>query len=488
MKHLYIYICMAAALAATPAHGGDKGRLGFKDVRVVRAAEKINVNVDLVLDSLKLGRNNQIFVSPAISDGTSQVVLPAVLVNGRNMHIAYERGTIAGLTDGYDIAQEVKRDKGAQTVHYVAAAPFEKWMLSPDAELKFLVDTCGCGHAYAGSVTGPTPLGLNPVGDMRLVYITPKVTELPVAIHEGKARVQFEVDKTELHTEPYRCASGQRIDNREQLQAINDTVSYALSDPNVEIATINITGYASPESPYTHNEYLATGRSKSLAEYLGAKYNLPAEARRYGSVPENWEEFREMVVNAGDITDAQRTDLLQLIDRPAYGPSDYDAKETELKTSPKFAQLYRTKILPKWFPLLRATKFTITTHLRPLSDEQLAEVIETSPQLMSLNQMFRVARLYAEGSDDFNRIIDIALRYYPDDPVANTNAAIAALSRGDLDTAESLLQKAGDSQEAENARGILAARRSDLDEALRRFIAAGNLPEAVRNRQLIGNE
>ncbi|MDE6170955.1 MAG: hypothetical protein K2F68_07350, partial [Duncaniella sp.] len=318
-----------------------------------------------------------------------------------------------------------------------------------------------------------------------LTYVTPQVTELPVAIHEGRARVQFEVDRTELHTTPYTCRNGQRIDNREQLRIIDDSVAYALSDPNVEIASIGICGYASPESPYMHNEYLATNRSRALAEYLAGRYSLPAERCTYSSVPENWGEFREIAESATGITDSQRADLLSLIDRPAYGASDYDEKERELKTSPKFARLYRSLILPEWFPRLRATKFTISTRLRPMSDEQLASVIAKTPALMSLNQMFRVARLYPEGSPEFNSVIATALTYYPDDTVANLNAAVAAIKSGDLDRASLYLARSDKSPEAENARGVLAAHEGDYEAARRHFEAAAPLPEAVRNIALI---
>ena len=314
------------------------------------------------------------------------------------------------------------------------------------------------------------------------------MTELPVSIHEGKARVQFEVDKTELHPQPYVCKNGQRIDNRAQLAIIEDSIRYATSDPNVEIAKITITGYASPESPYEHNDYLATNRSRALSEYIADRFSLPRGIADYGSVPENWVEFRQQVVDSKELTDKQRADLLELIDRPAYGPADYDAKEKELKTSPQFAALYKSTILPKWFPQLRATKFAISTRLKPMPDEQLAEIILTSPEKMSLNQMFRVARLYPEGSDDFNRVISTALKYYPNDPTANLNAAAAEVAKGDYSRAKTLLEKAGNSPEANNLRGIVATSEENYDEAIRYFEKAGDLPEAKHNRAMLGLE
>ncbi len=461
--------------------------VGTANLKKSRAADKLVVSFDLVLDSLRLGSDKQLYITPVVENGKEKVTFPTVLVNGRNMHYGYLRGTMP-VSDNYtDIFAEVQRRNGkAQKVAYEAVIPMQHWMLGRDTYINLVVDSCGCGVPAGSYIPFHEPTDLNPADRMRLVQITPPVTELPVTVHEGRARVQFEVDKTELHTEPYRTVrSRQLIDNRDQLAIIDDSVKYALSDPNVEIASIEVTGYASPESPYTHNDYLATNRSKALADYLGARYHLPAGAAKYGAVPENWGEFRDMVLNANDITEQQRRDLLELIDRPAYGPADYDEKERELRTSPKFAKLYAQKILPEWFPMLRATQFAISTRLKPLSDERLAEVIKTHPQLMSLNQMFRVARLYAEGSPEFNQTIATALKYYPDDPIANLNAAVAALQVGEQAEAEKLLEKAGNSPEAENARGVIATQRGDFDTAIRHFEAAGALPEAVKNLRLI---
>ena len=112
---------------------------------------------------------------------------------------------------------------------------------------------------------------LNFMPDLSLAYITPEVTEDRIIVHEGSARVQYEVNKTDLHDQPYRCKNGQMIDNRRELKTITDSIDYAVSDPNVEIASINLVGYASPESPYTHNEFLATNRARSLADYIGRR-------------------------------------------------------------------------------------------------------------------------------------------------------------------------------------------------------------------------
>ena len=479
---------LAASLSASAFAAAPAGKIAMENMEFYRHGDNFNLQLNYVLDSLRLGSNRQILVTPVVEGAQGQqVAFPTVLINGRNMHYAYERGTVRDrLADSYDIVTEVRRYNGkAQEVAYSATTPFRDWMYESDAAITFRYDTCGCGR-FAGQEIERIPLELNPVNQMSLAWLTPQVTELPVLIHEGKARVQFEVDKTELHPEPYVCRNGQRIDNREQLAIIDDSIRYATTDPNVEIARIEITGYASPESPYTHNDYLATNRSRALAEYIGDRYSLSPEVTAYGAVPENWTEFRQQVLDAKDITEKQRADLLELIDRPAYGPADYDAKERELRTDPRFAQLYRSTILPKWFPQLRATKFAISTRLKPMPDEKLAEIILKSPEQMSLNQMYRVARLYSEESPEFRRTIEIALKHFPDNPEANTLGAIFAIQSGDYDRAAQLLERAGDNPEANNARGIVATKRGDFKAAASFFDAAGRLPEAKRNKALLG--
>lgn len=488
MKTLSAIVAVAALMVPAWATSHGEGKVKWEEPDLSRQGRNLELTVRMVLDSVRLGSNEQLYLSPVISDSEgNEEVLPALLLNGRNMHIAWQRGTIpATPASSQPLADEMQRRNGTeQSYDYHAMIPFRDWMLAPGAQLAFVTDTCGCGHQHGRLSEPVATLDLNPWKQMERVYQTPAVALPPVRIHNGSARVQFEVDRTELHAEPYRARNGQRIDNRAQLKVIDDSVQYALSDPNVEIAKIRIVGYASPESPYDHNSYLAFNRSKALVEYLADKYNLPPESREYDAVPENWVEFRETVVSAPDITETQRADLLELIDRPATTAQEYDAKERELKTSPKFAKLYKEKILPQWFPRLRATRFEITTRLRPLTDDALAQVMATDPSMMSLDQMMRVARLYSEDSPEFRQAIGKILEHYPDDPVANLNAAAFAIADGDAERAAALLEKAGDSPEAQNLRGILATGRGDIESAREAFAKAPGLEQARKNLEVL---
>ncbi|MDE6299244.1 MAG: tetratricopeptide repeat protein, partial [Muribaculaceae bacterium] len=69
----------------------------------------------------------------------------------------------------------------------------------------------------------------------------------------------------------------------------------------------------------------------------------------------------------------------------------------------------------------------------------------------------------------YNEAFEIAARMFPDDPVANLNAAFCALQQNNIPAAEAYLQKAGDSDEAKYARGVLLARVGKDDEAMKIF-------------------
>lgn len=474
---------------SVPASASVDKDIKIEHTAVIPVKDQVRFSAEIVLDDLKLGANKQIYLTPVIEDsnGNSEV-LPSALVNGRSMQIAWNRGTVKSnqkYTNGVSVVE--KRNNGKpQTINYAVSVPLQDWMWGPSTSLKWVVDSCGCGH-LAGSVASEANLlTLNPAEKMRVSYVVPKVAPVPISIHEGKARVQFEVNEAVLHTEPYICRNGQPIDNRFELQIIDDSISNALSNKNMEIAKIRICGYASPEGSYLGNERLSTERSRALAEYIVDHYKLPIEKSEYSAVAENWEGFLQLAKEDTYLKPEVKAALIELIERPAYGPADYDEKERILKTDPMFKNIYSSMILPEWFPQLRTTKFEIQTQLKPLTDEQLAEVIKTDPEKLSLNQMFRVSSLYPEGSPEFNSTIDTMLLYYKDDEAANLNAASAALKRGDLEKAEQYLKKAGDTPEADNARGILATWRGNMEQAREYFLKAGALPEAVKNLEMLG--
>lgn len=98
--------------------------------------------------------------------------------------------------------------------------------------------------------------------------------------------------------------------------------------------------------------------------------------------------------------------------------------------------------------------------------EEAKEVIKTRPQNLSLNEMFMVANSYPAGSQEFVDVFEVAVRMYPENEIANMNAAAAAILRNDLVAAERYLNKVN-SKEPEyiNSLGVVALLKGDYDQA-----------------------
>ena len=87
----------ASALCAFIAASAAAQTLTTENVNIQIAGDYLNVSADLVLDSLRLKSNNQIFITPVVKNDAEMTDLPSVLVNGRNMHISYQRGLLSNV-------------------------------------------------------------------------------------------------------------------------------------------------------------------------------------------------------------------------------------------------------------------------------------------------------------------------------------------------------------------------------------------------------
>ena len=122
------------------------------------------------------------------------------------------------------------------------------------------------------------------------------------------------------------------------------------------------------------------------------------------------------------------------------------------------------------YPYLRRTDYRIEYTIRIFNDvEEIKRVMTERPQKLSQNEFYLVAQEYQPGTAEFSDVFETAVRIFPDDAIANLNAANAAIRRDDFAVAHRYLDKAGDSAEAVYARGALAIREKDYDTA-RRFL------------------
>lgn len=128
-------------------------------------------------------------------------------------------------------------------------------------------------------------------------------------------------------------------------------------------------------------------------------------------------------------------------------------------------EVYR-KMLTCFYPKLRKVQCLVSYNVRNLSVEEGKELLETNPQYLSLDEMFRIANSYPKGSEEFQKVFEIAVRTYPDDPTANLNAAAIALTQKDTLQARKYLDKARqDVPEYVNNLGVYYMLTGELNKA-----------------------
>lgn len=309
----------------------------------------------------------------------------------------------------------------------------------------------------------------------QLAYVTPQAEQEKTRHLSGRAFLDFVVDKTDIRPN-YRG-------NAAELAKVLQTIDVVRRDTFTTITHISIHGYASPESPYQHNAYLAQARAEAFATYVQGLISLPKNLFTIKSTPEDWEgliaHLDSLKNPIGSMSPMGPMSPMSLEAVKAIASSDDapDAKERLLKK--QYPREWRW-MLDSIFPALRHSDYEVRYTVRPFTVKEAAQVIREKPQHLSLNEMFLVANTYEPGSQDYNDVFETAVRMYPNDETANLNAAVIALAKKDLAAAQRYLLKAGTSPQAQNARAVLAIYENRLDDA-EQLLRQTALPEAQRN-------
>lgn len=468
MKKTFIILFLAAT-AATAFSAIQQtlvdGSVKVANLHTVRSGDRVSVDLDFVLDSLSLASNRGLVYTPMLVNGTDTLSLQSAEVMGRKRYIFYQRNNKSATENPVFVAQRLNGK--AQTEHYAAWCDYKDWMSG--SQVVVGEGTCGCSQTQIGETAyNPiAPSGLiTPDWDYRYAFITPVPEAIKSREIEGSARLNFVINKYDI-----RPTFG---NNQAELAKIRNTIDVVRQDSDVTITGISLHGYASPDGKYANNEILAANRTKALEDYLEEYYSeIPHSVFSTESTAEDWDGVYAYVDKNRDSLPAG---FASIVENTKLTPDQKD--ETLAKKYPDF---YKSDIKQGLYPSLRRTDYKISYNIRQFSLEEARRIIKERPQNLSLNEMYHVANSYETGSQEFCQVFDVAVRMYPESELANTNAACAALLRNDLQSATNFLKKAGNSAEAENARGVLAARNGDKEAALKHFEAAGNLEAAKAN-------
>ena len=426
------------------------------------------VGMDVTVPAdMKLTTNSMLTLTPILMEKDStgaNKALPAIYIYGRTRQLVAERtGKIPA--DAFEV---IRRDNGeAQTIRYTARVPYEKWMNGSD--LKMMGTINGCANCLKEEDLAQVyPVLLKRYVPQPAITFVKPAAEIKNRDEKGNAYLDFPVNQTVIYPDYRR--------NPFELAEINRTINVVKENPDTKITGIDLHGYASPEGSYANNTRLAKARSEALKTYIMKEYGLSADMFKVESTPEDWAGLRAWVEKL-DVP--QKDKVLELIDSDI---ANLDTKEYRIKALD--GKLYR-ELLRDCYPGLRHTDYVIHYTVRPYSVEEAKALLKTRPQLLSLEEMYLVAQTYEEGSEEFNEVFDIAVRMYPEDPIANINAAAMELKRGNADLAVRYLERADKSSAAaQNNQGVYYLMTGDLNQAEACFNKAKELGSAQADANL----
>lgn len=438
---------MAAAAGLSAAAAGI-APVGVDSISYDRHGDFMVLDMNLDLTPTKVGAARAQVLTPIIiSEAGDSLPLHSVSVYGRGRYINYLRTGEHPL--GGPGEQLVRASQRPADLEYRQTVDWRPWM--DNSEVVVRRRLYGCADCLLEERTDPLTdyFRINPAIP-EIVYFPAPAEGPKTDTLQGSAFIDFVVDKVNIRRD-YR-------DNDRELRKIEASVDTVIHDPDVTITGIWLKGFASPESPYRHNRDLAIGRTASLKNHVMQLYKLPEGLIATEFEPEDWEGLRRMVENSNI---DNRAGILALIDSD-LAP---DAKEARIKS--KYPKEYRF-MLQNFYPALRHTDYRITYEIHRFDDvAKIRQLMHTRPSRLSLREFFLLGNAETPGTDEFNDVFETAVRLFPENEIANINAANAALQRADYTTAERYLDRAGNSPEAVYARGSLAFLRGDYNAAER---------------------
>lgn len=427
MKRKIIYLLLAlACVIPASAQKFYKDAISITNASLWQQGPSLYVNMLIDMSNLYVSSERMLTLTPLLTDGQHNVALESLIINGKRRQKAYLRGlAISHEIPGGIVVPYDKRE----VFTYAQVIPYEPWMAN--ASLNLVEDLCGCGNnqemiaqelitnavsTEAGRLSAMSPI---------VAYIQPTVEVIKTRSEQYEAHLDFPVSKAVILPD--------FMNNHAELTNIQNMFQKIQNDKNLTVTGIGIEGFASPEGPLKLNQKLSQERAEALKKYLTTNEKIPASLYKVTFGGENWDG---LIAALEKSSVPERNEFISIIKDNAN-----DVRRKELIMRLNGGAPYRN-ILKEIYPGLRKVNCKIDYTVVNFDVEQGRIVIKENPKYLSLNEMYQVANSYPKGSNDFIDVFDIAVRMYPNDEVANLNAAAVALTKKDLDSALKFMEKA----------------------------------------------
>lgn len=390
-------------------------------------------------------------VTPVLKNGEYEQELPAVLINGAEKQKVYQRtqALAAGKRNNAKVrtspipAVVIRNDHAASRAFtYKVSVPYEQWM--ERAILLLRSQECAC-HGKKGDVYEDKIADGIRLPKMRVARLDADIDAEFLSLVNF---IQPAPDKDTLHcitgSVPYFELEGEQK-NGKQLGELSEEkqnfeIYYRLRDAlrdlrqerGTELTKVSVTGYGVPAGNLKKNEANALIRALKLKEYLRENRLAGRALLEVHWIPEDWDSITSLVRRSDMLLREAVLDLINNVEI-AKGRERMLMSLADGKPYKYLAE--------KIFPEVMRVEYKIEYTRRPLDAAESLQLLRSGKQsALHLNEFFAVAGSYPVGSTEYNDILDLAARLFPESPEANINAAAVALSKKELSKARGYLE------------------------------------------------
>ena len=248
-------------------------------------------------------------------------------------------------------------------------------------------------------------------------------------------------------------------------QSIKDyqaALNEILANERKTIVSTDVVAYASPDGKEDQNAKLSDNRSKSAEKaYNKVTKKIAVDAPvNVSSIAEDWEGFQELVA-ASDLEDKE------LIIRVLSMYSDPAVREKEIKNMSAVYSTLAKEVLPE----LRRARFIANVEFQNYTNEELLQLIEENIDVLDETALLRAATLVKKNEQKLDIYKKAAEKF--ESAAAKYNMAVVYLNMNDVDKAAATLKGLEMDADWQNAMGVIALRKGQLEAANNYFKKAG---------------
>ena len=246
-----------------------------------------------------------------------------------------------------------------------------------------------------------------------------------IIAQKQEANIKFLINQATLRASELNSVSVK--DLGKILKEINEnTLTRALTN-------IEVSAYASPDGKFDFNEKLAEKRQNVSSNYLKKelkKIKMDADVDTKFTA-EDWEGFQELI-SKSNLQDKQV--ILRVL-------SMYEYPEEREQQISNMSEIY-TDIKQNILPELRRARLIVNYEIIGRSDAQILEQFASDPSKLSVEEMLYGANRLVKDDATRQKWNETIAKQYPSDYRALNNLAQQAISKGDVNAAESYLKQA----------------------------------------------